>query len=1535
MKVSFIEEFLRKLRQDKNNQRLFVGVVSVLAILVFFSTYMLISPDAITIDSEQVETLAQTQTEQTSEVETQTTTEQTTQETSQVTTTKTQSANSLDLDSGISTLSEDSVGADFGEYISTVTYEIIVDDEFVEVDENYVFEDGDVVRFTISYEIPTGYLDGTNTISYQLPLGISLLEPQDGAVYKNGVAYGYHYIDINGLITIIFYDSFDYENSFQGNIQFEGELEGSEDGSALDIEFVAGGPGITITGDESVTQEDESGTSSEESTSNSGGSGSTGGDGSDDTTSGDGSGGTTGDGSGDDSSNPDSSNPDSSNPDSSNTTNEDSTGNTDESQTSSTSTTQGTTAAPNYNMWGSKTQSSSSDSDSISYTLTIATGNGTGSTISVYDTFNTSEAGYENGQYDIDSFEIVLYYNYNTIIETLDASEYVFLLTAEDGTSYFVINELPALDAGYQYKIYYTATPSGASAETADGSTIIQNDVEVFSGSNSFTATVKTTAKDAIFSKNGVYNSTTQEITWLIALNPDGRNLDGFTLSDEMTSSEGETYIIETAQLTDSTTDETIEISLPYTFDDSFDSSHDYVISYVTDANEIGVYNKTIKFNNTVTLSNDETTYTTSSNEVSYKITTYELDKISTDADKSTGIYAWQSTISIPDLDGEVAEDLTYTDTISNLEFGGQILESHYITLGELKEISITVDGKSVDSSNYTLSCANQWGTTISTTSADDTVINIFSLTFTSEFISSISSKDIVITYETTLDLEAGSEGISYTIKNSANVGDLSSAVEIPYKKGSSISKTLTDYIDGEMLQYEDIYDEDIGAAIVEYQIFFDFTFYEEDYSNLPEQIIDTLPENCELLEDSVSAVFYVSAYYQPTNIWLSGTQFFAVDFFDVVATGNIIEFNIDSSMTQYSNDFTGFIITYQVKLSSPEQWNGVIEQEFVNSATCGADEDVAKIIVESTDAYLDKTGEQVTNTDSLGNEISTNYAAFSVIINKSAISLSDSATNVVLIDTMDLVTTSSSVTAQVDTTSVQLYDYDSEAQDGKGELIDRTEYKFMTYENDDGTYSIELELPDERALVLEYQYKIDFGTYAGTSVGVINAVEIAGLDAVSEESQINMVRTSSSANVVQKSLTIYKYEKYNQGIALAGATFYFEKYKDGEWVDTVIGTQTTDENGFIYLELYSMYDEFEEARGNYETDVVYKMTEIEAPEGYMLNADPYYFVWVGDGESAEDSAATISSEDYIDQKPDDLYLKDINFVLNDETIVPISNEANELEVTKQWVDDNYSTIIPNIDEVTIELYRAQSQLVESYTVTVTSTSNGTKSDGTAELDIVKTIEVAAGSPLTIAVFNSAETNQVFSIDGGEAGIVKSPDSEYTNIVAYSIDSVTSDMQITITTEELIGMSYDFYFFDFEEASYESVGVGELVGEYTLTRENDWSLSWEFYDGESTDPMVLPMHDEDDEPYFYCVKEIVPSGFIVSYSDNNEEGVISGELIITNQMIGYTLPSTGSISSLMYKVIGTLLIFVSMTIILYKKLKERGFITRLNMRFLN
>ncbi len=365
------------------------------------------------------------------------------------------------------------------------------------------------------------------------------------------------------------------------------------------------------------------------------------------------------------------------------------------------------------------------------------------------------------------------------------------------------------------------------------------------------------------------------------------------------------------------------------------------------------------------------------------------------------------------------------------------------------------------------------------------------------------------------------------------------------------------------------------------------------------------------------------------------------------------------------------------------------------------------------------------------------------------------------------------------------------------------------------------------------------------------------------------------------------------------------------------------------------MYDEFESSDGNYETNVVYKMTEIEAPEGYMLNSEPYYFVWVGDGETAEESAAIISSDDYIDQKPDDLYLKDINFVLNDETMVPISNEKNELEVTKQWVDDSYSTIIPNVDEVTIELYRMHSQLVESYTVTVTSISNGTKSDGTAELDVVKTVEVAAGSPLTIAVFNSADTNQVFSIEGGETGIVKNPDSEYSNIVAYHIESVTSDMQITVTTEEVIGMTYDFYFFDFEEASYESVGVGELVGQYTLTQANSWSLSWEFYDGDSTDPMVLAMHDDEGEPYFYYVKEIVPSGFIASYSDNNVEGIISGEIIITNQKIGYTLPSTGSISSLMYKVVGIILIFLSMTIILYKKLKERGLIVRLNMRFLN
>ncbi len=138
----------------------------------------------------------------------------------------------------------DTVGTDFGQYITDTTIETRSDGEWELVEGSVTA--GAEIRVTINYSIPANIVTQDNrVIYYQLPDGIGLAEHETGYVTIGDANAGSYTITTDGLITITFNDTFSDGRAFDGDIQFQGTVSFTGDGEEDEIVF--GGEGGTIT----------------------------------------------------------------------------------------------------------------------------------------------------------------------------------------------------------------------------------------------------------------------------------------------------------------------------------------------------------------------------------------------------------------------------------------------------------------------------------------------------------------------------------------------------------------------------------------------------------------------------------------------------------------------------------------------------------------------------------------------------------------------------------------------------------------------------------------------------------------------------------------------------------------------------------------------------------------------------------------------------------------------------------------------------------------------------------------------------------------------------------------------------------------------------------------------------------------------------------------------------------------------------------------------------------------------------------------
>lgn len=109
--------------------------------------------------------------------------------------------------------------------------------------------------------------------------------------------------------------------------------------------------------------------------------------------------------------------------------------------------------------------------------------------------------------------------------------------------------------------------------------------------------------------------------------------------------------------------------------------------------------------------------------------------------------------------------------------------------------------------------------------------------------------------------------------------------------------------------------------------------------------------------------------------------------------------------------------------------------------------------------------------------------------------------------------------------------------------------------------------------------------------------------------------------------------------------------------------------------------------------------------------------------------------------------------------------------------------------------------------------------------------------------------------------------------------------------------------------------VGEPV---VLSKDTNWSHTWE---GEG-----IPAVDSDGQKWYYSVQELDTGLWKTTYSANNEDGIQTGSIYITNTIYSsYVLPSTGGMGTVPFAAVGGMLtVGAALLLAKRKKHEEKG-----------
>lgn len=386
--------------------------------------------------------------------------------------------------------------------------------------------------------------------------------------------------------------------------------------------------------------------------------------------------------------------------------------------------------------------------------------------------------------------------------------------------------------------------------------------------------------------------------------------------------------------------------------------------------------------------------------------------------------------------------------------------------------------------------------------------------------------------------------------------------------------------------------------------------------------------------------------------------------------------------------------IIFSVKVTD-DYWDDISEnptKKYPNEATWDKSDKKAR-----ADAFVTRKNSYVEKQNNYkdGNK----EVTYTVEINKEGKPLSTAGKSLVL---HDVLTVPSKISAEIDLPNIKLYD------DGGNDVTTRMRCK-PDEVVDDGTnktYKITVEVPDGAHYTLKYTYKfiVPDNVAYGAQYQIKNTVGMFGNSET--PSELVYKHSGAAGSVTQdntNTLKVYKVETDKFYNTLPGATFKLWQYTNGRWT-VAQETCTTKEGGLLVFQ-YAKNGTVASDAVSVAASVLYKLEEIEAPDGYICDSTPHYFLMLDANQTKEDAAITTAMQG------SGVAESQITFVAANQTEqMYVENTAKQITIRKVWQDANgrQETNVSHGD-ITVKLTRtdkATGQVDTSWSADITLSSS-------------------------------------------------------------------------------------------------------------------------------------------------------------------------------------------------------------------------------------
>ena len=1141
----------------------------------------------------------------------------------------------------------------------------------------------------------------------------------------------------------------------------------------------------------------------------------------------------------------------------------------------------------------------------IEYTIVVTSKNGTdGKKIQVKDTLSFSGLDPDR----VTMTQPVVKKGSQTV--TYDSDKYLTRSDNANKYKYFEISDLPALEAGESYTITYTANYGTVKG---NGEAYLNNKAEglLYDGHNynwKSSSEIKTNISRKMIEKSSQVIENNSMIKWTITVNPDKLSgvAGGYSLSDilnneNLTISDCAGFEIHKQDSSWNWLDVTATSYDKATGKLTIEDGCTYYISYQTPVDSTAAPGTKLSYVNNATIEKDGKSFTGEKGEsVTVPDVVKKQNDSVTEINPNISKAQWTTTINLASVaNGNNAE---ITDTILNSE-GNPDATIHYTTMELLKSMKLSISKKDgtteiLNSDRYELICYDQNGIKIADANSTTPVVK-FVVTVKNK---TINESVLHIAYPTLMNTSVVAEGGTLSVKNQAQIGSHKVVADASYTRQISLMK-YAGKNNGGSISYDT---NSSGSYSLDYddtngKLYYRVVVKPTQAGNL--SITDTLPDGVTLRTEDVQLKFYKDQY-NVYDCWKNDSNYLwkLAEHSVIAVNGGTLTVTISDFPQEIIDDSDkyGICINYAVSLDE-NFWNDLKNstKDYTNVVKWNGKTETQTTTVNRHTEVIEKGGEQLTSVD--GKQVS-NTVRYYVTINPAGLTLNNKK-NLTL---NDKITQTDGMKVELDVSSVKLFNYDKakESDHYKGAELNSNSFTFQ-YENQNNSFTVVV--PDATPCVLQYDYVIEnFNNKRNATFK--NTAELSGTEKKKTSKDISVKEAESSSTVTKNSaLQIIKVDSQRYQVVLDGAKFALSKYENNTWTtlseNYVTGSADgTEGTGSVYIPKSELVE-----------NTLYVLREIKAPANYSLSTKGYYFVWLGDGKTADnwyqehqDIKDSVDGQKNVDKS-------DIYFIEGKAGTIYIPNRYSKLEVQKNWLNKDGSTIANPPSSINVKLIR-QTQKKVGYSITFKRRGSNNN------LTEIGTAFVAQNGSAEIRI-NDGGNKYRISYDGSDHDITdKVPYNDgdiYNQRWHYVITDITHDMIVTVIDQP--GWA-DMKIGDYTEAKYENVDK-QIIETVPLTEINGWKYSWTIGEGGRLSA------DEQGNPYYYSVEEVVPSGYDVTYSNN--DGIESGQISITNwkdeTSTDYVLPETGGIGTNRFTAVGLALMAGSLLCgyVMRRKRRER------------